>query len=530
MKKTAFDIDISKEKFDAVLFDLDGVVTQTAKVHAASWKQLFDEYLEKRSGGKGFEPFDISTDYIRYVDGKPRYEGVKSFLESRGIELPWGSPDDSPEKETICGLGNRKNLYFHERLEKDGVEVYESSVALIDLLREKGFKTGVVTSSKNCTAVLKAAGLEDRFDVKVDGTHVESENLKGKPEPDLFLLAAKKLGVKPERSVVFEDAESGVAAGKKGGFGLVIGVDRIGHGDELLRRGAHHVVTDLLQVTVDGERPACTGNIKSLPPALDKFREITKAMEGKKLFVALDYDGTLTPIVDRPEDAVIPPETKETVEKLSESCTVVVISGRDLKDVKKLVGIENLVYAGSHGFDISGPKGLNLSFRQGDEFLPVLDSAESRLRELIKDIPGAAVERKKYSIATHYRLVEEKDVPKVEAAVDEVLTACEGLVKGTGKKVFELKPGIDWDKGKALLWLLDALGFEIHDTLAIYIGDDTTDEDAFAVIRENGIGIVVTEGKDPAEKTSARYSLPDTLAVRTFLERLLHHLKEGVRK
>ncbi|HAG22806.1 MAG TPA: trehalose-phosphatase, partial [Synergistaceae bacterium] len=138
MKKTAFDIDISKEKFDAVLFDLDGVVTQTAKVHAASWKQLFDEYLEKRSGGKGFEPFDISTDYIRYVDGKPRYEGVKSFLESRGIELPWGSPDDSPEKETICGLGNRKNLYFHERLEKDGVEVYESSVALIDLLREKG--------------------------------------------------------------------------------------------------------------------------------------------------------------------------------------------------------------------------------------------------------------------------------------------------------------------------------------------------------------------------------------------------------
>jgi alpha,alpha-trehalase len=162
--------------------------------------------------------------------------------------------------------------------------------------------------------------------------------------------------------------------------------------------------------------------------------------------------------------------------------------------------------------------------------LPVLDSAESRLRELIKDIPGAAVERKKYSIATHYRLVEEKDVPKVEAAVDEVLAACEGLVKGTGKKVFELKPGIDWDKGKALLWLLEALGFEIHDTLPVYIGDDTTDEDAFAVIRENGIGIVVTEGKDPAEKTSARYSLPDTPAVRTFLERLLHHLKEGVRK
>jgi alpha,alpha-trehalase len=530
MKDTKIDVDISEERFDAVLFDLDGVITQTAKVHAASWKQLFDEYLEKRSEGKEWKPFDISTDYVRYVDGKPRYEGVRSFLESRGIDLPWGTPEDPPEAETICGLGNRKNGYFHERLKKDGVTVYESAVALVGLLREQGFKTAVVTSSKNGKAVLEIAGLEDLFDTRVDGTHIESEGLKGKPDPDIFLKAAGELGVPPERAVVFEDAESGVAAGKKGGFGLVIGVDRTGHGDELIRHGAHRVVTDLSQVTVNGKRPRASKTIESLPSAMENFDRIAEQMKGLKPFVALDYDGTLTPIVDRPEDAVIPPETREIVKKLSQSCTLVVISGRDLKDVRSLVGIDSLVYAGSHGFDISGPEGLDISFQQGDEFLPVLDSAESRLRELLSDISGAAVERKKYSIAVHYRLVKDSDIPRVEAIVDDVLAGHEGLVKASGKKVFELRPDLDWDKGKALLWLMDALGFRMHETLPMYLGDDTTDEDAFAVIRERGVGIVVTEGKAPDERTSARYSLPDTDSVRAFLEKLRQHLTEGVRK
>lgn len=530
MRKTEIDVNIAREQFDAVLFDLDGVVTQTAKVHAASWKQLFDEYLEKRSGGKAWVPFDISTDYVRHVDGKPRYEGVRSFLESRGIELPWGDPADSPGEETVCGLGNMKNLYFQERLEKDGVSVYESAAALIRLLRQKGFRVAVVTSSKNCVPVLKAAGLEGLFDARVDGTRIESEGLKGKPDPDIFLKAASELGVTAERSVVFEDAESGVAAGKKGGFGLVVGVDRTGHGNELQRRGADRVVTDLSQVTVDGERPLAEKALDSLPAAMERFGEITTAMEGKTLFIALDYDGTMTPIVNRPEDAVIPPETKETVEKLSKLCTLVVISGRDLKDVQNLVGLESLVYAGSHGFDISGPKGLDLSFQQGDEFLPVLDKAEARLQDLVSDISGASVERKKYSIAVHYRLVADREIPQVEAAVDSTLSRHEGLVKGAGKKVFELRPDLDWDKGKALLWLLDALDLRIHETLPLYIGDDTTDEDAFAVIRESGIGIVVTEGKDPGERTSARYALADTKSVRTFLERLRRHLGEGVGK
>jgi trehalose 6-phosphate phosphatase len=186
--------DITGEKFDAVLFDLDGVVTRTAKVHAASWKRLFDEYLENRAAGEGgsWKPFDIESDYNLYVDGKPRYDGVRSFLESRGIDLPYGSPDDSPDAETICGLGNRKNRIFNEHLKSHGVETYEIAVEFLQLLKENGFKTAVVSSSKNCRAVLTAAGIEDLFDARVDGVVSARIGLEGKPQPDIFLEAARR--------------------------------------------------------------------------------------------------------------------------------------------------------------------------------------------------------------------------------------------------------------------------------------------------------------------------------------------------
>ena len=526
MKLTEHDVNIESGSFDAILFDLDGVVTRTAKVHAESWKHLFDEYLQQRSKGSDWEPFVIERDYRRYVDGKPRYEGVRSFLESRGIELPYGTPEDSPGEETVCGLGNRKNLYFNEQLKNEGVSVYDSSIALIELLREKGFKTAVVTSSKNCVSVLKAANIENLFDVRVDGTHIQNEGLKGKPEPDIFLKAAKELGVEPERAVVFEDAESGVAAGKKGGFGLVIGVDRTGNSDRLLEQGAHRVVTDLSQVTVDGDRPFALLPIAALPSALDSFHEISARLKDRNIFVALDYDGTLTPIVDRPEDAVISLSMRQKVKELAAVCTLVIISGRDLKDVRELVGIDSLIYAGSHGFDISGPEGVDISFRQGDDLLPVLDTAEKQLRASLDGISGSAVERKKYSIAVHYRLVAESDITRVETIVDTTLADHKSLVKGSGKKVFELRPDIDWDKGKALLWIIDALGFELNKTVPVYIGDDTTDEDAFAVIGWNGIGIVVSEGKID-DMTSARYSLANTEEVGSFLQKLNRLISKG---
>jgi len=233
-------------RYQAILFDMDGVITDTASIHAACWKTLFDEFLRNRAKNQGvaFRPFDVATDYKSYVDGKPRYDGVRDFLKSRGIVLPEGTPDAPPTAETVCGLGNRKDEPVNARF-AEGVEAYPGSVALLQYLRRAGVKTAVVTSSQNCVTVLRAAGVEDLFDVHVDGVLMAAEGLAGKPAPDSFLKAAEMLGVPPQSAVVIEDAISGVQAGARGGFGLVIGVDRKGNAEELKANGAQIVVRDL---------------------------------------------------------------------------------------------------------------------------------------------------------------------------------------------------------------------------------------------------------------------------------------------
>jgi beta-phosphoglucomutase family hydrolase len=238
---------ITRDQYDAVLFDLDGVITDTATMHAACWKQMFDAYLEQRAAesGEPFRPFEIATDYRLYVDGKPRFDGVRDFLTSRGIQLPEGSPDDPPQAETVGGLGNRKNDLINTVIAEVGVEPYAGSVRLIHQLRQQGFKIAVVTSSQNCNAVLQAARLDAFFEVRVDGNMLRAQHLAGKPAPDMFLTAAQRLGVEPTRAVVVEDAISGVQAGRNGNFGLVIGVARKGNAEELRHHGAHLVVNDL---------------------------------------------------------------------------------------------------------------------------------------------------------------------------------------------------------------------------------------------------------------------------------------------
>ena len=238
---------VTRDRFDAVLFDLDGVLTSTAKIHAACWKEMFDEYLKKRAVERNepFQPFDIETDYVLYVDGKPRFDGVRDFLTSRGIHLPDGTPDDSPGNETVCGLGNRKNEMVNKAIASGRVEAYEGSVAWVRHLRKEGIRTAVVSSSHNCEAVLKAAKIADLFDERVDGAVADHLRLTGKPAPDTYLTAAKQLGVAPNRAVVMEDALSGVQAGRNGSFGLVIGVARHDNADGLKANGADVVVTDL---------------------------------------------------------------------------------------------------------------------------------------------------------------------------------------------------------------------------------------------------------------------------------------------
>jgi beta-phosphoglucomutase family hydrolase len=237
---------ISADRFKAVIFDLDGVITKTADLHAEAWKNTFDPLLQAR----GQPIFDITSDYLKYVDGLPRLEGVKSFLKSRGIHLPTGNPSDLPEQDTLHGLANRKNPIFVSLLQEKGVQIFDSTVALINILRREEIKIAVASASKNCSAILEASHLLGLFDVKVDGWDIQRLHLRGKPDPDLFLEAARQLGVSPEEAVVIEDAEAGVAAGRAGGFGLVIGVDRAQHAQALYQHGAHAVVPDLAFVSV----------------------------------------------------------------------------------------------------------------------------------------------------------------------------------------------------------------------------------------------------------------------------------------
>ncbi|BBZ27400.1 hypothetical protein MMAD_16950 [Mycolicibacterium madagascariense] len=235
------------EHVTACLFDLDGVLTDTASVHRTAWKAMFDEFLRQRADASGepFRPFDVDADYSEYVDGKKREDGVRSFLQSRGIELPEGSPDDGPDAETVQGLGNRKNDAFLKTLHTDGVKVFNGSRRYLEAVVDKGLKVAVVSSSANTREVLDITGLAKYVQQRVDGVTMREEHIEGKPAPDSYLAGAKRLGVEPAQAAVFEDAISGVEAGHAGHFGIVVGVDRVGHADALRQHGADVVVEDL---------------------------------------------------------------------------------------------------------------------------------------------------------------------------------------------------------------------------------------------------------------------------------------------
>jgi beta-phosphoglucomutase family hydrolase len=230
----------------ACLFDLDGVLTQTAVVHAAAWKEMFDRFLANQPGSQ--PSFDLQADYGQYVDGKPRADGVRDFLASRGIHLPEGSDDDPPDAETVHGLGNRKNELVLAKIREEGVNPYEGSVRYLEAARDAGLRRAVVSSSANCAAVVRAAGIEGLLEVRVDGHTAEERHLAGKPAPDTFLAAAELLGVLPSAAAVFEDALAGVEAGRAGKFGAVVGVDRVGHAAALAAHGATVVVADLAEL------------------------------------------------------------------------------------------------------------------------------------------------------------------------------------------------------------------------------------------------------------------------------------------
>lgn len=535
---------VKKYSFEAVIFDLDGVVTKTAVVHARAWKAAFDEYLRLREkrGGEPFREFTYQEDYLTYVDGKPRYEGVKSFLESRSINLSFGEPSDSPDTETVCGIGNKKNIKFEEVLKAEGVEVYPSTIKLIKELKNSGVRIGVASSSKNCKYILHSANIEDLFETRVDGEVSARIGLKGKPEGDIFVTAASNLGAMPKESIVVEDAISGVEAGRNGGFGLVIGLARENNESELLENGADVAVTDLSGISlawVDqwfhrtprplfeawdigaGGSNLSSGDEKNNEkPAINPYylRSAKEALfRRKKLVFFLDYDGTLTPIVDRPEQAVISEEMKNVIKDLSRKYVTAIVSGRMREDVENLVGIEGLCYAGSHGFDISGPD-LSMVQPEAKEAVSLISQAAKRLSEELRSIAGILIEDKKFSAAVHYRLVNEGDLPRIENLVNSIVQGNPSLRLMKGKKVFEILPAIDWNKGKAIRWIMQALGISWPDVSVIYIGDDTTDEDGFRVVRTRGTGILVASG---GRCSAAGFLLSSPQEVRKLFEKII---------
>lgn len=512
-----------EEAIEAAIFDMDGVVTDSAEAHFAAWKETFDEALRAHASGDAARPF-TRADYREHVDGVPRFDGVRRFLASRGIELPEGEPGDE-SLDSVQGVGTAKNRRFQRWLAEKPVPTYDDAVDFIHALKRRGIKVGIFSASRNAVRVLESAGVRDLFDAEVDGVDAREEGLPGKPDPAVLIACARRLGAEPSRTVVFEDAVSGVEAGAKGRFRLVVGVNREeeradSHGVDLRAHGADLVTRDLRRLLADdGVSLRATD---TLPDALEERDALARRVGDRPLAVFLDYDGTLTPIVEDFTAASLSPETEASLKRLARATKVAVISGRDLKDVQNRVQLPEIHYAGSHGFDIAGPASLRERPGDSERFLPALDAAEDALRDRLEDIEGAKIERKTFSIAVHWRGAAQGDVERIENHVEDVVAAHETLRKSRGKKVFQVQPRTDWDKGRAVRWLLEHTPMGAGRSGAgapcpLYVGDDLTDEDAFAALGEDGIGIVVRDGD---RATAASYALDDPDAVRRFLDGL----------
>jgi len=393
---------------DAVLFDLGGVLTDTASIHQAAWTVLFDDYLVARPERPGEDhAWFTDTDYRHHVDGKPRYDGVADFLKSRGISLPWGTETDDTD-DTVCGLGNRKQKLFLD-LAASGVRVFQSTVEPVRQLQQLGIGTAVFSASRNCEDILRAAGIADLFPVRVDGMVAEELGLPGKPDPAVLLETARRVGVRPDRCVVAEDSEAGVTAGRDSGFALVIGVDRTDHGEELLESGADAVVLDLVAVRV------ATGydKMSALPDVLDSYGEITTMIAMRQPVLLFDFDGTLSEVVNDPGAATLIPGMADALKSLAAHCPVAVVSGRALTDIQARVGLPGIWYAGSHGFEPTVPDGTHHQNDEAMTAVDVLEHAAAELSNRLSGIDGLLVENKRFSVAVHYRNVASERVAEV---------------------------------------------------------------------------------------------------------------------
>ncbi len=503
----------------AIIIDMSGVLINTTLTDKKAWEKVFNQLLKSHNARYLFN----EEDYYTFIEGKPKYERIQNYLNRLNISLPNGNPDDSPGYHSIYGLEKKKSKVFTQLLNKGELKVYEKAIEQVHSWKEKGLRIAVVSSDENFKKALVSMEMDHLFDIIIERHASRKKGLKEKPEADLYIQAAKELNLPPESCVLFDDTIQGLRAGSKGNFGLVVGVSRADNRKLLSENGADVVIDDFDEIDLLNDPDIKAWFEQPTPPFASEYVKIGDAVYEKTPVLFLDYDGTLTPIVQRPEAAVISDEMKEVLNECASKFTVAAVSGRDMDDLKSRIKLENMIYAGSHGFRISGPEGLYMEHEKTDEILPRLDAIEKKLQDVFSEgVEGVQIERKRYAIAIHYRNAEEKDVPFIRQKSFEAIEQSEGFKIGEGKKILEIKPDIDWHKGKAVLWILEKLG--LNDTgkyVPIYIGDDTTDEDAYRALKGKGFGIQVGPG---AEQTAAQFKLKNVYQVRLLLKELVNFI------
>lgn len=503
-------------QFKGAIFDVDGVITDTAKLHFECWKKIFDDYLLalSKDNKSSFMPFTYN-DYLKHVDGISRTLGIKNFLKSRKIKA---------SSKLVSILADKKTKFFLHKIKCQGVNTFDDTIQLIKNLKNNNIKIAAVSASRNCQLVLKTTQIKNLFDIVIDGCRAARLNLKSKPSPDVFLFAAKKLKLKPQESLVIEDALQGVEAAKKAGFSLVIALDRLknrtGRFNSL---SSDFVVKDLY----------CFNYIKLkkifssvLPSALNNFPDIKTKLINKKILLGLDFDGTITPIVKLPNLARLDSKMFALLQNIKNFIPLAIISGRQINDLMNRVKLNDIFYAGNHGFEMQLPGFFPEQFIINSSYKDELSKLYQELKAALENIKGCFLENKIFSISVHYRLVKIEQRSIVKKIVNKVLGKYFLLKRSLGKKVLEIKPDIKWNKGKALKYIVDLLepGFE-KDIFPIYIGDDKTDEDVFKQINSRGVTIFV--GKKTS-KTKANYNLSNTKEVYCFLNQLFSLLKKRI--
>lgn len=489
-----------------IIFDMDGVVTQTATLHFDAWKAILDEFLLTRNPEEN--KLFTEEDYFYYLDGMPRAEGLSNFLTARQI-IP-----HSNQEKWIKQLTNKKNKYLQKLLKNQSVDYFPDTLQFIEFLLLHRYQIALISSSKNCIPILKSAKIDRLFPIYVDGIISEQLNIPGKPEPDIFLEAAKRLKLCPQECLVIEDALSGVKAAKKGQFGTIIALDRKKKlSSQFLELQPDYILPDLSKAQqLFNKNTRIHRAPKSGLAVLPSIYHLMKHCY--QFIIFLDYDGTLTPIVEKPDQAILSTSMHHCLTSLSQEYLTVIISGRELEDLKEHINISTLFYSGNHGLEFMGPQSY---YQIGEEFKEEIEELYYALTQKFAGISGCFIENKNFSLSVHYRLVDEKKVRLIEKQVDNALVNYPRLKKHYGKKVYEIRPNILWNKGIASNAILEKFKLNNPHLIPIYIGDDVSDEDAFDVFQTKGITIKVE--KNPLH-TKANYFLDSPLEVQSFLTQL----------